>query len=329
MTVLLAILKGAGILLLSILILLLAVLTLLLIVPFRYRLEGAYQEKLTLQGKVTWLLHFVSVRASYDGTLTYGLKLAGISFEPGRIRQSRIKKAIRFCKDRLQRLFEKLASLFARSLTAPVEEEEEQEELPKEGDSGEKARTEETASGGGDDTDAGSEETREAIPKERSENADASEQETAEEKQSFGERIKGLEEKLESAQDKLDDIRDNLEYYLDLLGQARTQEALKTVTGQLLRMLRHILPSRLAIHAILGIPDPAAMGQLMAVQGMLYPVLHQKVWIEPDFEEKRMEGTLAAQGRIRLVTLLFCALRIILKRDVIYLIKRLRRKKED
>lgn len=328
MTVLLAILKGAGILLLSVLILLLAVLTLLLIVPFRYRLEGAYQEKLTLQGRVTWLLHFVSVRASYDGTLTYGLKLAGISFEPGRIRQSRIKKAIRFCKDWLHRLFEKLASLFARSLTAPVEEEEGQEELPKEGDSGEKARTEETASGG-DDTDAGGEETREAMPKERSENADASEQETAGEKQSFGERIKGLEEKLESAQDKLDDIRDNLEYYLDLLGQARTQEALKTVTGQLLRMLRHILPSRLAIHAILGIPDPAAMGQLMAVQGMLYPVLHQKVWIEPDFEEKRMEGTLAAQGRIRLVTLLFCALRIILKRDVIYLIKRLRRKKED
>ncbi len=328
MTVLLAILKGAGILLLSVLILLLAVLTLLLIVPFRYRLEGAYQEKLTLQGRVTWLLHFVSVRASYDGTLTYGLKLAGISFEPGRIRQSRLKKAIRFCKDRLHRLFEKLASLFARSLTAPVEEEEEPEETPAERDSGEKARTEETASGG-DDTDAGGEETREAMPKERSENADASEQETAEEKQSFGERIKGLEEKLESVQDKLDDIRDNLEYYLDLLGQARTQEALKTVTGQLLRMLRHILPNRLAIHAIIGIPDPAAMGQLMAVQGMLYPVLHQKVWIEPDFEQKRMEGTFTAQGRIRLVTLLFCALRIILKRDVIYLIKRLRRKKED
>ena len=328
MTVLLAILKGAGILLLFVLILLLAVLTLLLIVPFRYRLEGAYQEKLTLQGRVTWLLHFVSVRASYDGTLTYGLKLAGISFEPGRIRQSRIKKAIRFCKDRLHRLFEKLASLFARSLTAPVEEEEGQEEPPAEGDSGEKVRTEETASGG-DDTYAGGEETQEAIPKERSENADASEQETAEEKQSFGERIKGLEEKLESAQDKLDDIRDNLEYYLDLLGQARTQEALKTVTGQLLRMLRHILPTRLAVHAIIGIPDPAAMGQLMAVQGMLYPVLHQKVWIEPDFEEKRMEGTFTAQGRIRLVTLLFCALRIILKRDVIYLIKRLRRKKED
>ena len=319
MTVLLAILKGAGILLLSVLILLLAVLTLLLIVPFRYRLEGAYQEKLTLQGRVTWLLHFVSVRASYDGTLTYGLKLAGISFEPGRIRQSRLKK------DRLHRLCEKLASLFARSLTAPVEEEEEPEETPAERDSGEKARTEETASGG-DDTDAGGEETREAMPKERSENADASEQETAEEKQSFGERIKGLEEKLESVQD---NIRDNLEYYLDLLGQARTQEALKTVTGQLLRMLRHILPNRLAIHAIIGIPDPAAMGQLMAVQGMLYPVLHQKVWIEPDFEQKRMEGTFTAQGRIRLVTLLFCALRIILKRDVIYLIKRLRRKKED
>ena len=329
MTVLLAILKGAGILLLSILILLLAVLTLLLIVPFRYRVEGAYQEKLTLQGKVTWLLHFVSVRASYDGTLTYGLKLAGISFEPGRIRQSRLKKSIRFCKDRLHRLFEKLASLFARSLTTPVEEEEEQEEPPKEGDSGEKARTEETASGGGDDTDAVGEETQQTIPKGRSENADASGQETAEKKQSFGERIKGLEEKLESAQDKLDDIRDNLEYYLDLLGQARTQEALKTVTGQLLRMLRHILPTRLAVHAIIGIPDPAAMGQLMAVQGMLYPVLHQKVWIEPEFEQKRMEGTFTAQGRIRLVTLLFCALRIILKRDVIYLIKRLRRKKED
>ena len=329
MTVLLAILKGAGILLLFVLILLLAVLTLLLIVPFRYRLEGAYHEKLTLQGRVTWLLHFVSVRASYDGTLTYGLKLAGISFEPGRIRQSRIKKAIRFCKDRLHRLFEKLASLFARSLTAPVEEEEEPEELSAEGDSVEKAQTEETASGGGDDTDVWGEEAQEAIPKERSENADSSEQETAEKKQSFGERIKGLEEKLESAQDKLDDIRDNLEYYLDLLGQARTQEALKTVTGQLLRMLRHILPTRLAVHAIIGIPDPAAMGQFMAVQGMLYPVLHQKVWIEPDFEEKRMEGTFTAQGRIRLVTLLFCALRIILKRDVIYLIKRLRRKKED
>ena len=51
----------------------------------------------------------------------------------------------------------------------------------------------------------------------------------------------------------------------------------------------------------------------MAIQGMLYPWHKGNIRLEPDFEEKYIEGELHLKGRIRLGTLGICGLRILIK----------------
>lgn len=75
--IILLILKIIGIVLLVILGLLLAILLLVLLVPIRYRLDGSYYGKLKGTARITWLLHILSIRASYEEELTVSVRVLG------------------------------------------------------------------------------------------------------------------------------------------------------------------------------------------------------------------------------------------------------------
>ena len=72
------ILKIIGIILLVILGLALFLLLTVLLVPVRYRGAGSWHEKPEGQIKVTWLLHILSVQASYLETLELSVRIFGI-----------------------------------------------------------------------------------------------------------------------------------------------------------------------------------------------------------------------------------------------------------
>jgi hypothetical protein len=78
------------------------------------------------------------------------------------------------------------------------------------------------------------------------------------------------------------------------------------------RMLKHILPTRLKSKIIFGTGDPCSTGQLLGVLGFLYGFYGDKVQITPDFENSRLEGKHDARGRIRLITILIIAVKLIL-----------------
>ncbi|MBP3880135.1 MAG: hypothetical protein J6D46_07460, partial [Lachnospiraceae bacterium] len=83
MSIILTILKVIGIILLIILLIILAVLLLLLFVPFRYSAGGRKEgDVLEFSGKVTWLLHAVTVQVGFEpggAGLTKDLRIFGIS----------------------------------------------------------------------------------------------------------------------------------------------------------------------------------------------------------------------------------------------------------
>ena len=83
MTVVLMILKVIGILLLAVLGILPAALLLVLFVPFRYSVQGEYREKLSVGARVSWLLRLLTVRISYDKTLEWSVRAAGIRILSG------------------------------------------------------------------------------------------------------------------------------------------------------------------------------------------------------------------------------------------------------
>ena len=93
MTVLLTILKVIGWILLGILgLILLTVLTVLL-VPIRYRADGVWKEEKYIRGRVTWLLHLLSIRVTYEKELLLEVRVAGFLIYPKKERSGKRKKA--------------------------------------------------------------------------------------------------------------------------------------------------------------------------------------------------------------------------------------------
>ncbi len=93
MTVLLTILKVIGWILLGILgLILLTVLTVLL-VPIRYWADGVWKEGKYILGRVTWLLHLLSIRVTYEKELLLEVRVAGFLIYPKKERSGKKKKS--------------------------------------------------------------------------------------------------------------------------------------------------------------------------------------------------------------------------------------------
>ena len=90
-----------------------------------------------------------------------------------------------------------------------------------------------------------------------------------------------------------------------------------------------MLPRRINVRAAVGTGDPASTGQVLAVQGILYPWLGDKVQIVPDFEERRFEGEFHLKGQLRAGVVGFYALRLMLDKNVRRLIGILRGRTAD
>lgn len=316
MTVVLFLLKAVGILLLGVLGVLLAVLLLVLFVPIRYSAEGSYREKLSVGARVTWLFRLLSVRLSYEGGLSWAVRLAGWQILPGKS---------------------------GKKATAAQEPDADAGQGPaaEDRDAGAVAEAAEKAETPGNTQAQPEADTRKADETaEGNAAAEASPEDPPPEEggqeaggaQGFSDRIEALFQKSEdafrSAEEKLETFSGTAEKYLALLEREDTRIALRTVFGQALRILRHILPRQLNARFTVGTGNPAADGQIAAWQGMLYPFLQEKVLIVPDFEEKRVEGSFTVKGRITVCRLLVCGLAVISKKEVRQLIGRLRKKEE-
>ena len=84
LSTLLFILKIICIAVLAILGLVLFAVLLMLFVPVRYRLSCSYKEDFTARVKITWLLHILSVLATYDHSLELSIKLFGFPLGKGK-----------------------------------------------------------------------------------------------------------------------------------------------------------------------------------------------------------------------------------------------------
>lgn len=69
--------KIIGIAVLVIFGLLLSALLLVLLVPVRYRFSCSYEEELSAEARISWLLHFLSVSAVYGQSFTVSVRLLG------------------------------------------------------------------------------------------------------------------------------------------------------------------------------------------------------------------------------------------------------------
>ena len=116
--------------------------------------------------------------------------------------------------------------------------------------------------------------------------------------------VRKMKKKVHSVQDLVDILRSDA-------GKA----FICIVKENVIHLWKQIHPRRMRGKVIFGTGDPCSTGELLGVLALFYAWYGNGVQIIPDFEQKRIEGNVSFRVRIRMITLICIAWRIIKNKD--------------
>lgn len=316
---LLTVLKIIGIVILVLLGLILFLLLLVLFVPVRYRGKGSYQNGTFMTTlRVSWLLHIVSVMGAYQNEqeLHLVLKIFGIPFfDTFRNKKAKSTKTKRRPASEIQ------AASSDEDWGADEEFYQEYEEF----EDGARDIFHTTV-------------IQPSLEKDDTVNRQAQRPfrkprrklNIIQKIKDFFSKFVNFFKKLKFTFNKVCDtmvrIKKNIKYYLEILQCDSTKQALTVCWGQFGRIIRKIAPRKFSVNLHLGFEDPAMMGQVLAVWGMLYPVHMGAVDIQPEFDQTVLEGEFSFRGRVSVFVFVHAGCILFFNKDLKRLIKSLRQK---
>lgn len=307
LSTLLLILKIICIAVLVILGLILTVLFVVLFVPVRYRFWCSYREGVGGEVKITWLLHLLSVLATYDQSLKISVKILGIPLGGS-------KKGRR-----------------------DEETEEDWEDWEKNTDTGTGSETGRNETGKNDGIDNGTGELLSQVREESGENmADsknlkegvgpAAGTEHSQEEHSQTEHWKKAGKIRFSPQRILRKIKFRFQALCGKVKEVEekgkrlraflTDKANQKSFRHLLRMIKHILPRKLTGSVKFGFEDPSVTGQVTALCSFAYARYGDALQITPVFNEQVLEAWVKGKGRMFIGVVLFWCLRILMNKTI-------------
>ena len=308
-SVLLSILKILGIVLLVLLGILLVFLLLILFVPVRYKVsaerDSGDEQTLQAQVKITWLFHILNMLYSYPDAAYLRVRVFIFTvFRSDQEKKSPDKKKV------------DTASKASEENKEDHKDKTEEKEAVREDGKGteEHRKSKEILKG---NTESGKETPFKEPTKEEPN------------RRSFFEKLfsmlKNIKYTIIKIYDKIKHILKNIEYYLKVIRSETFQRAFGVCSEQTIALLNGIKPKKLRGNLVIGTGDPASTGQILAVYGMLYPVIGDHINITPDFERQIVEGNLLIKGRITAWKLLKTAWKVYFNRDIRRVIKLLKR----
>ena len=125
--------------------------------------------------------------------------------------------------------------------------------------------------------------------------------------------------------DKIKEIWANIQYYMEVFGEEETKRAFSMCKQQLYRIWKNIRPQKCRAELKIGTGEPDTTGYILAVHGMLYPLIGNNIAIEPDFENQVVEGTVFIKGRITIFVLVCVAIKLYFDEDIRHFLKRFKR----
>ena len=302
--VLLMILKILGILVLVILGIILAVLLLVLFVPVRYRVDAAFDEKPEGGVLVSWLMHLVTVRVSYDGKATALVKVLWF-----RIFDKIVWPAEEESTNTADRADVQVGSVPEDEMDtiAPIEP----VSVPKTVDSANTSVTSEAADC--------SRKPESATLRTAVSEIQMPEVKESEDKESFISKINNAYQqicgKVNTGQEKIEQVR-------TFLNDQENRKTIGLLWRQVKKLLRHVLPRKISGRVRFGFDDPATTGQILTYISPFYGLYAKTLKLEPIFEEKVLDGELHVKGHIRAATLLWIVIRVVLNKNFRVLLKK-------
>jgi len=295
-SIILNVLKILGIFVLVLLAIALLLILLVLFVPIRYRIagqkSGADTMALSFRVKVTWLLHILNLQFRYPDASYLRVRI--------------------FC-----------FTVFRSDKRAVSSAPQKSDKISSEDISSEDTEKETCK----DESAQKSEDSIEE--KTKSESSEAEEEPT---KRSFFKKLifllKNIKYTITKICDKIKHIVKNIKYYLEILRSDSFKNAFSVCKTQVFALLRSVRPRKIKGSLLIGTGDPASTGQVLAVYGMLYPLIGNNIIVTPDFERSVIEGDLFIKGKITVFCLLKAAWIIFFNKDIRRVIKLLKREAE-
>ena len=358
-SVILTILKVIGIILLVLLLLVLTVLLLVLFVPVRYRVSGSYEDAPEGEAYVTWLLRLIGVRAGWKDGLYARVRVLCFnvwSMDPEK------KPADDDDYDMFEGLDEAESLNNAGEAPQTAAESAQPPEGSAEGPAEETdtALPEEAGSQLPADTaaeEAAPEKPADAEPQHRpdftgwqAEEAEEGEKFRDWEKEPkpkrrgkpktapdgeeapavpFDEKIdrkaEEIRKKLEALADKAASLKKKADGALSILNHRRTRRLKDYLILKIKRILKEILPRKYGGFVRFGFDDPAATGSAASAAALIYPVIQDRISVEPLFDRQEIAADLSLKGRIRLFVLVLTAAQVWFNRDFQYVFKRVKK----
>lgn len=328
--ILLLILKIIGIIILSVLGLVLVLVLVILLVPIRYEADVSFiNKKPSGIAGVHWLLRLLQIHFSFGKDVNgLQIKIAGKKLGGGK----KTKKASKASTSKKKKNESEPKSSAVLENSISEEQQEKDQEL-----------LEETAKLSDEKTQI-SENTKEISACENKTvlteavQEDASESSTISDSTEDDQPKESLSEKIDKIHNticqKIDGIRTKLEgldkkrlWIASLLEYLQTEpmkQSLVRLKNNLIKILLHILPQKGTVDLQIGFKNPATTGQLLGILGMLYPRFNGKLSVTPYFDKSILEGEVAFQGRIRLMTLVIVGVKTILDKNIRTFIKKVR-----
>lgn len=318
-SIILTILKIIGISLLIILGIVILLILLVLFVPVRYKAGGNYAEgNADVSGKVRWLLGIVSLKIRFQNGQPFHIKAKVLFITIF----DNLKKGKKPKKERKRkRTSDEKPQLQAAS--SDEEEHIEGESIP------EDAFVEEAAADKDFEESAVSEAQRtpDEVEKDKADGETAGKITIFQKIKAFFAKLVEVLENIKFTFHRIYDImvkvRDNIKYYWELLQEESTKEAFGLCSKRLLKIIKNISPRKYEVKLHLGFEDPAVMGNVLAVWGMLYPFHMGKVDIEPEFDQKVMEGSFRLKGKMSIHVFLWTLWLLVTDKNIKQLRKQL------
>lgn len=331
--ILLLILKIIGIILGTLLAVLLIGLCIALFVPVRYQIEASRTEAegappIEASAKITWLLHLVNIRIQYPADVYLRARI--FLFTVFRLPQ----------KPKNAKGTKKRGKKKQPESDRKVQEAEDSQETGSRPDAETVSNVEAAVQGEAPAMEPVSEPELISEPKSAPEQERVPEPENKPEKQKKS-ILEKLKEKIMQIRkifqkiwytltgicDKIKTIWENIEYYIGILQSDTFKRAFSLCKEEVVSVFSYIMPRKFQAELTIGMDDPAVTGKILSYYGMLYPFIGGHIAVIPDFERKRIEGTVFIKGKIRLFTFIKAAIRIYVNKDIRKLLKLF--KKED
>ena len=313
MAIFFTVLKIIGISILSILGLLLFIILLVLFVPIRYRIFGEKmaESDFFAEIKITWLLHIINILAWYKEELFYRVRVFVFSvYKSDNLKKKpKNKESVKEAKEDIKK--ENDTETIEKNL----------EEINVESENSEIDVIDLEDSDIGDfPIYRGEDIAYDGVKNKEDDSVNETDELSFIDKfftftELLIDLIFNIDDKRNDIIDKLFSVKDNLDYYVDFINDERNRNVISNCIQRLSGVLKHISPKFIKGRLHIGYEDPYDMGKMLSIYSVLFPLIHDKIQLVPDYDKDIIEGNIQIKGRIRTIVLLYAAFKIYFNKD--------------